>query len=125
MIRVVVMCDTLAQLETLLLATRAIGLTPDLGVGEEEPRRPSPNRKARSTSKRKRPKRFPASTMVRVGERPEGPPKLIAVHKALRAWKGSEAFRKGDARQYLLKKLDGYSSSNLTALMETGGLIRA
>lgn len=114
------------QFETLLLAARAVGVTPHLDVVPSEalPRRYTKRKEKRSTNRRRKPKRYKANLQVRIGKAPEGPPKLIEVHQALKKTFGGATFRKGDAKGAVAKQLNGMSATgHISKLMDMGGLV--
>lgn len=117
------------QLETLLLAARAVGVKLELaGVVLDE--LPSPRRKFRQkerSTKRKssRPKRYKANMQVKLGPEPtEGPPQLIKLHRALRKTYGDETFRKGDVKAAMRSKFNG-TPGLMTRLLDQGSVLPA
>lgn len=115
------------QLETLLLAAKAVGVTLALGVALDEPRRVPSSRVQKRSTKKSRPKRYPASMRVKLSRAPkEGPPKLAELHDAIRKEFGSEPFRKGDVKKRVAKAMNGsYSGELLTRLMDQRSLVAA
>lgn len=129
MLTFVVKVKELDQLETLLLAAKAVGLTPEFGVAPDE--RPR-SRKATATRKRSikrgKPKRYPAKMTVKLGKRPEtGPPMLGRVHDALGKEFGDKPFVKRLAKAALRKRLPSAASGTgyITKLLDSGGLVAA
>jgi hypothetical protein len=122
MIRVVIACESMEQLETLLLASRAIGLTPDLGVGpsEELPRR-SPRRKGKRSTSGKGKQKYPAKMLVKVGDKSGLTSAQMKAHSKLERAFGSAPFEKRRIKKVL--RLNG--GSFVTAMMDRGGLIAA
>lgn len=121
------------QLETLLLAAKAVGVNPELGVepgtaaAKLSPRRKY-KRKGHSTKRGapSKPKRYKASMQVKMGPEPvEGPPKLIQLHRALRKKFGEEPFRKGDAKRAVSSQVKGYSGGMMTRLLDKGNMVVA
>lgn len=131
MIRLVVSCETLEQLETLLLATRAVGLTPDLGVGPEPP--PSRRRKERSTknirSGKNKPKRYPPKMAIKIGKLPKNAaPKLVESYNAISQEFGTKVFEKRLAKGVLAKKFGSNRpglSTYVTEMLDRGNLLPA
>lgn len=114
------------QLETLLLAAKAAGVTPELGVEPVTVERSQRRKSVRKRSTKRKIKRHKASLMVRVGPEPQGPPKLITLHRALKKEFGGEAFRKGLAKGVLVEKgLSSSPSQFLTKMMDGGNLVAA
>lgn len=127
MIRVVVACVTLEQVETLLLATRALGLTPDLGVGpsDEQPR-PSRRKAGKRSTKKGKPKRYKSSMTVRMAKAPtDGAPKLQESFRLLHDEFGSKSFRKSLAKGVLAKTMKSRSglSTYVTTLLDRGNMV--
>lgn len=113
------------QLETLLLAARAVGVKLELAgvVLDDEP---SPRRKPkeRSTKRRVKPKRYKASMQVKLGPEPAGPPQLIRLHRALRKTYGDETFRKGDVKGAMKSRFNG-TPGLMTKMLDGGNVLPA
>lgn len=113
------------QLETLILAARAVGVKLELAgvVLEDAPSRRSKPRVAKRSTKAPRPKRYKANMLVKLGPEPtEGPPRLIKLHRALRKTYGGEAFRKGDVKAAMKKRFNG-TPGLLTELLDKGNML--
>lgn len=73
-----------------------------------------------------KPKRYPATMMVKVGEEPAPgtvSPTAIKVLKSIQKQYGDKPFRKGDAKQGVLRRLKlNSTTSYITQLMDVGAL---
>lgn len=113
------------QLATLLLAAKAADVKLELGVAaDDEPLRPRKSTPRKRSTKKNKPKRHGRHIVVRVGPEPEGPPKLVQLHRALKKKFGNEPFVKGEAKGALVK-IAPSPSSYITKLMDGGNLIAA
>lgn len=118
------------QLETLLLAAKVVGVTPELGVEPVAVRsRARKGRKQkRSTSGRRKPKQYPAKMTVKTAMLNPGAvaPRVLKAHDALVREYGTEPFEKRLAKAILIKRLKTpHVSGFVTALMKSGGLVEA
>jgi hypothetical protein len=123
------------QFETLLLAARAVGVTPQVDVvhDEEPQRQPYRRRKGKRSTKKvhaargkSKPKRHPPTMQVKMGPPPEGPKTLVKVHRALVKEFNSGAFRKGDAKRVVMKRVGLQSpTAYITKLMDSGSMLAA
>lgn len=144
-LRLAVDCDTMEQLLTLLTVTKSLGLRPHLGaangVDEEaapairkyaRQKKPKANGDARPEVRTKHSKRYSMSMLVRMSDQEPAlqerviAPADVKVWQVLKAEFGDQPFRKGDAKQVLVKRLKLSSPTNYVShLMRGGGLIPA
>jgi hypothetical protein len=119
--------DLERKLSLLLDAAKVAGVPMELGVVVADlPSRRKSQRKGRSTKGAKRPKRHPGKMSVKLGTRPEGPPRLVEVHQTLYKEFGTVPFEKRLAKGVLIKKLKMTGASGqVSALMNRGGLVPA
>lgn len=110
------------QLETLLLAARACGVTPEIGV--ELGPSPHPKRRARKQSTKRKAKKYPGRTQVRLAAGSNLSPMTLKAHSALRSEFGGEPFKKSLAKGVIAKALKKSSVNGyVSQLMERGGLV--
>lgn len=117
------------QLATLLLAARAAGVKLEglEPVLDGEPSRPSTRRVRKRSTKdgRAKPKKYKPNLRVKMGPEPEGPPRMIQLHRALRRKYGEEPFRKGDVKQAMMATFKGSTTGLMSRLMNEGNVVRA
>lgn len=113
------------QLETLLLAAKAVGVTPQLGVEPDERPRRVVKQKGKQSTKRNTTAKGKIIVRLSNSDQPLSP-RLADCEQALRAEFGAEPFQRSLARFVITKRTKMKNpSSSITQLVRKGVLLEA
>lgn len=125
MLTFVVKLQDLSQLETLLLAAKAVGVTPEVGVIPDAVPSRRKSKGAKPSTKKRKGKRTSSKASVRLvaNSKLDLTEKEQVVHKALMSEFGTDSFQRSLARAVVAKKLKTPHVSGYISKLQAKGAI--